>query len=365
MVGRHALVTLSGPSAVPPEGWRPLEGIERCGRAWFAAGARCGPRCHDEVEKRVKLGQIDLNLLVVLDALLREKNVTRAAASLHLSQPAASTALARLRRVLDDELLYKNGRYLELTPRAESLIEPVREVLATIEQSIVRPPVFDPTRDARRFSIVASDYAGVQMLRPLLNRLSGLAADLQTDIAPVGAGSLQTLTRDEADLVILPDRVVDGAALQDFSRLPVIEDRFVGIVWAGHPRAGSRLTADLLASSPYLMYLVEGRRSMVEDEFDEFGWVRHVAATAAGFVSMPFLLTGTEMVAVMPERLARRVQKSADLRILPPELPLQPLTESAFWHPRRDRDPGHVWLRRQMSKVAAEAADTVLARPSG
>ena len=156
----------------------------------------------------MKLGRVDLNLLVVLDALLREKNVTRAAESLYLSQPATSTALARLRRVLGDELLYKNGRYLELTPRAESLIEPVREVLATIEQSIVRPPTFDPTADTRRFSVVGSDYVGVTLVRPLLARLSGLATGLRLDAAPVGARYLDALQRDEIDLAILPDRIV-------------------------------------------------------------------------------------------------------------------------------------------------------------
>ncbi|WP_246078722.1 LysR family transcriptional regulator [Modestobacter excelsi] len=305
-------------------------------------------------EELVKLGQVDLNLLVVLDAVLREKNVTRAAESLHLSQPATSTALARLRRVLGDELLYKNGRYMELTPRGESLIEPVREVLATIEQTIVRPPVFDPTRDTRRFSVVASDYVGVTLIRPLIARLSGLATDLRLDAAPVGARYLDALQRDEVDVAILPDQIVDQRSLSDCSQLPVIADRFVGAVWSGHPRAGDRLTAALLADSPYLEYVVEGRRSIVEEQLDAVGCTRRVAATASGFVPMPFMLAGTELVAVLPERLGRRVAGAADIRLLEPEMDLQPLRQSAFWHSRRDRDPGHVWLREQLAVVARE-----------
>ena len=300
----------------------------------------------------MKLGQVDLNLLVVLDALLREKNVTRAAESLHLSQPATSTALARLRRVLGDELLYKNGRYLELTPRAESLIEPVREVLATIEQSIVRPPSFDPTSDTRRFSVVASDYVGVTLVRPLIARLSGLTTALRLDASPVGARYLEALQRDEIDLAVLPDRIVDERSLPDCSSVPVITDRFVGAVWSQHPTAGDALTADLLAASPYLEYVIEGRRSIVEEELDAAGCIRRVAATAGGFVPMPFMLAGTDLVTVLPERLARRVAAAADIRLLEPEMDLQPLRQSAFWHARRDRDPGHVWLREQLLEVA-------------
>jgi DNA-binding transcriptional LysR family regulator len=302
----------------------------------------------------VKLGQVDLNLLVVLDALLREKNVTRAAESLYLSQPATSTALARLRRVLGDELLYKNGRYLELTPRAESLIEPVREVLATIEQSIVRPPAFDPTTDTRRFSVVGSDYVAVTLVRPLLARLSGLATGLRLDATPMSARFLDALQRDEVDIAVMPDRIVAERALPDCSRLPVIIDRFVGLVWEGHPRASDRLTAELLTSSPYLEYAIEGRRSIVEDELDAIGCTRRVAATSAGFVTMPLMLEGTDLVAVVPERLARRFAGNGVVRVLEPEMTLQPLRQSAFWHSRRDRDPGHVWLREQLLAVARE-----------
>ncbi len=305
----------------------------------------------------MKLGQIDLNLLVVLDALLRERNVTRAAESLHLSQPATSTALARLRRTLGDDLLVKQGRYLVLTPRAESLIDPVREVLATIEQTIVRPPVFDPTTDTRRFSVVGSDYVAVTLVRPLAARLSGLTAGLRLDAAPVGGRYVDALQRDEVDVAVLPDRIVDERALPECSRMPVLTDRFVGAVWTGHPRAGARLTADLLSGSPYLAYSVEERRSIVEDELDAAGWTRRVAATASGFVTMPFMMAGTDLVALLPERLARRVAAAADIRLLEPDLALEPLRQSAFWHARRDRDPGHVWLREQLAAVAAQYPD--------
>ena len=302
----------------------------------------------------MKLGQVDLNLLVVLDALLREKNVTRAAERLHLTQPAVSTALARLRKVLDDPLLVKSGRNLQMTPRAEALVDPVRDVLATIEQSIVRPPEFDPDRDRRSFSLIASDYVAVTLLRPLLARLTGLAADLRVDVTPVSDRYVTVLQRDEVDIAILPDQMLEEAPLPDCSSAPVISDRFVGTVWSGHPRADDRLTLDLLASSPYLMSATSGGRAIFEQDLDRLGVPRHVTATAGSFVSMAYMLAGTELVAILPEKLANRVADAAQIRLLEPDFPLRPLTQSAYWHTRRDRDPGHAWLREQLLTVAEQ-----------
>jgi DNA-binding transcriptional LysR family regulator len=229
----------------------------------------------------VNLQQVDLNLLVFLDALLREKNVTRAAEQLNMSQPATSAALARLRKVLGDELLVRQGRNLQLTPRGESLIDPVREVIAIIEQSIVRPPSFDPAHDERTFTVNASDYVGVTLVRPLLARLSGLAATLRIDLTPLSERYLTALQRDEVDIAILPDRLVDAGQLPDCSRLPVISDRFVGAVWNQHPAANGRLTVEVLHAYPYLQYRVPGGQRIWDDDLDQAGIARRVEATAS------------------------------------------------------------------------------------
>lgn len=302
----------------------------------------------------MRLGQMDLNLLVVLDALLREKNVTRAAERLHMSQPAISSALARLRKTLDDPLLVKSGRHLQLSPRAETLIDPVREVLARVEQSILRPSEFDPVTDARAFSIVASDYVGVVLLRPLLGRIGELAPHLRLDLSPVGEGFRAALHRDEIDLAVLPDVLLDEQTRAECRATPIFEDRLVGAVWSGHPAAaGGVLTADVLSSFPYLMYAVGGVRGFYEDELDEQSIDRTVEATAATFTTMPLMLAGTLLVAIVPERLARRVADAADLVLLEPEILLPPMRQSAVWHLRRDTDAGHRWLRSRLVEVAA------------
>ncbi|ONH23625.1 LysR family transcriptional regulator [Pseudofrankia asymbiotica] len=314
----------------------------------------------------MKLQQVDLNLLVVLDALLREGNVTRAAERLHMSQSATSTALARLRKVLGDELLVKNGRHLRFTPRAESLINPVRDVLAAIDQSIVCPPGFDPDNDHRVFTIYVSDYVEVTLVRSLLGRLAGLNTGLRIDVAPVPARYVSALRRDEADLAVLPDRLVDTADLDDCVRVQVISDRVVGAVWSGHPAAGGRLDADVLSSFPYLQYQTAGGRGLVEDDLDEAGISRRVEAVASSFVGMLFMLAGTHLVALTQERLARRVAQAADIVLLEPDFPLAPLHQSVFWRNRRGRDSGHAWLREQLLAVAADTAGpgAVAAEPS-
>ncbi|MHC5264326.1 LysR family transcriptional regulator [Streptomyces sp. UC4497] len=300
----------------------------------------------------MKLGQVDLNLLVVLDALLREQNVTRASERLHMTQPATSTALARLRKVLGDPLLVKHGRHMELTPRAEALVEPVRSVLATIEQTIVRPPEFDPARDNRAFSVTASDYIGVTLIRPLLAVIAGLAPHLRINMGPIHDRYVTALQRDEMDLAVLPERLVGEGDLPECRRMPVSEDRFVGAVWKGHPRAGERLTASMLASHPYLAHQPLGGSSLVEQDLDAAAVPRRVEATAGTFVAMPFMLAGTDLVTIVPERLGRRVAQAADITLLEPDLELQPLRQCAYWHSRRDADPGHRWLRDRLLSVA-------------
>jgi DNA-binding transcriptional LysR family regulator len=298
----------------------------------------------------MNLGQLDLNLLVVLDALLREQNVTRAAERLHMSQPATSTALARLRKVLGDPLLVKHGRYLQLTPRAEALIGPVREVLATIEQTIVAPPTFDPALDRRTFGLIASDYVGVVLIRPLLERVAGLAPNLRLELGGLSAHTLRMVGRDETDLVILPEAL--ASSITGCSSAPVLRDRYVGAVWSQHPLAGQPLGPGALAKYPYLAFTPPSGYSLMDEDLDKAGITPQVEATSVSFVALPFLLAGTDLVTIIPERLGRQIAPAADITLLEPEFPLRPVRESAFWHSRRDADPGHCWLREQLLAVA-------------
>jgi DNA-binding transcriptional LysR family regulator len=298
------------------------------------------------------LGRVDLNLLVVLDALLREKNVTRAGERLCLSQSATSTALGRLRKLFDDPLLVRNGRNLQLTPRAVALIEPIAEALAIIDHAISSRPEFDPATDERTFTVVASDYVNILLIRRLLEQIGDYAPKVRVIIQPVSDQCLDALERDEVDLGIFPDGIVGPDRLLACSRTPVIEDRFVGAVWRHHPEPGDRLTRAVLARWPYLMCATGSGRSAVEDELDALRLERSVEAAAGTFVAMPFMIRGTHFVALLPERLAGQLADAAEIRLLELDFPVSPPRQSMFWHALRDSDPAHRWLREQIRQVS-------------
>src|SRR5882724_1587723 len=150
--------------------------------------------------ERVNLAQIDLNLLVALDALLSEESVTRAGERLSLSQPAVSGSLARLRKMLGDDLLVRTGRTMTLTRFAETLREPVRDILRHIEQALVARPAFDPAADSRPFTVYASDYTTMVLIRPLLEALASEAPEVSIYVIPHFESLTSHLVRDGVDL---------------------------------------------------------------------------------------------------------------------------------------------------------------------
>jgi DNA-binding transcriptional LysR family regulator len=300
----------------------------------------------------VNLHGIDLNLLVALDALLAERNVTRAGHRLSLSQPAMSAALARLRRLLDDPLLVRSGRVLQPTPFADSLADPVRDILTRVEQALAHRWRFDPACDARTFAVVASDYATVILLRPLFERLADLAPQVRVAVAPFSPEFEGELRRDEADLLVVP-REVAGGKLTDFPCQTLFTDRFVCAVWRDHPAVGKDITVEQLGALPYLTYGAGSLSSFVDTQLDSLGITRQVEVTTQGFVIAPFLLRGTRFFAMVQERLGREVAEAAGIRLLEPPVDLRPITEAMFWHPRHDSDPAHLWLRGQLADVAA------------
>jgi DNA-binding transcriptional LysR family regulator len=300
----------------------------------------------------VNLHGIDLNLLVALDALLAERNVTRAGQRLSLSQPAMSAALARLRRLLDDPLLVRCGRVLEPTPFAESLADPVRDILFRVEHALAHRLRFDPASDTRTFSVVASDYATVILLRPLFEHLADLAPKVRVAVAPFSPDFEDELRRDQADLLVVP-REVAGGKLADFPNETLFTDRFVCAVWREHPGVGKTITVEQLSELPYLTYGAGTLSSFVDVQLDALGIERQVEVTTQSFVIAPFLLRGTRFFTMVQERLAREVAEAAEIRLLEPPVGLRPITEVMFWHPRHTSDPAHLWLRGHLGRLAA------------
>lgn len=299
---------------------------------------------------------MDLNLLVALDALLREKNVTKAGEAVGLSQPAMSSALARLRRLFGDELMVRVGRDYHLTPLGLELRGRIAEILHLIEQTVEHRPEFDPKIDTRRFKIVASDYAIFLVLQPLLERVFLDAPGVSFDILPLtsavdasskSASGTDLLATGDVDLGIWPAEVL-GA--EQFSSQVLFYDKWVCAVWSGLPDVGDELTMDKYLSLPQLSHAA----STGERVFNKMEVERRVELTMQSFFLLPFMLQGTHLVTLMHERLGKKMAEVADIRLLEPPFQTPVISESMLWHPSRTSDPGHMWLREQLMAVASE-----------
>jgi DNA-binding transcriptional LysR family regulator len=299
----------------------------------------------------VKLNQVDLNLLVALDALLEERNVTKAAERLYLGQPAMSASLARLRRTFDDPLLVRNGRTLSLTPLAQSLVQPLRDVLASIEDVLTLRPEFDPAHDSRLFTVVGSDYVTLVLLRRLLEVLDAEAPKVTVRIEPLTPGFPTCLDQSDTELLLLPTEV--DRSLDRYPHRPLFEDRWVAVVWEDHPDVRGPLTREIFQQVPHLAYNASPLPSLAETALHELGIERNIEVTTETFVLGPMLVRGTRLMAVVHERIARELAPVAHCRILELPFAVRPVREAMYWHPRYDDDPAHRWLRERIAALAA------------
>jgi DNA-binding transcriptional LysR family regulator len=298
------------------------------------------------------LGAIDLNLLVALEALLEDRNVTHAGVRLSTSQSAMSGSLARLRRHFNDDLLVRVGRGYQLTPLAERLLPLVRETLSRAEETLTLTKHFDPAGSVQRFSVAMSDYMMTVLVQPLLAALAEQAPGVRLDFHALQQGHPE----DEAnlrrhDLMLAPL----GYQLPGVSEV-VLHDRFVCLVDRENPRLAAgdgRLTLRDLAEMPHAAASFGKSPTPVARQLETLGVTPKVQATAPGFGVLPFLVDGTGMVALLPELLARRFTGVTRCVIVPTPFPDVPLVEALWWHHNRHSDPGHTWLRDTIREVGS------------
>jgi DNA-binding transcriptional LysR family regulator len=303
----------------------------------------------------VNLENVNLNLLVPLDVLLRTRNVTRAGQELHLSQSATSDILARLRKTLRDPLLVRHGRELVLTPYAEALQEQLHDALSLIGQLITQRPDFDPTVDERRFTIVASDYVATVVLGRLLAELATHSPAVTVDLQPLRDGFEQRIRRDEVDVLLVSDGVSRGL-LDQMPQERVFEDRFMLCAWRDNTAVQPNMSISEFEALPYVQYGM-GREAGLADRSLEWLSIRpKVELRTESQLLVPLLLTKTPLVAFVPKRLAQMMQTPAELKIIEPPFDLPPIRQSAIWHPRRNLDPAHRWLRDRL-RLAADSAE--------
>lgn len=296
---------------------------------------------------------LDLNLLVALSVLLDERNVTAAARRLHLSQSAMSGALARLRDYFGDELLVPVGRTMVPTPRAEALAEPVRVLLQHVRGSIAGKSRFDPAHSERKFSILTSDYLIVVLLGEVIRRAARIAPMVSFDIQQVQDRPIDRIERGEVDVLITPEPFTSDAhpcAL-------LFEDDHVVIGAEENPALSGEISMERFLQLGHVgARFGSERMPAYEDWFlSQISQRRNLEVVASSFTAVPFLVVGTERIALMPRRLARHFARLLPLAIREAPVALPRLREMAQWNKFNDKEPGLRWLLGLLHEAAAAA----------
>jgi DNA-binding transcriptional LysR family regulator len=290
----------------------------------------------------VKLGAIDLNLLVVFDAVMQERNVTRAGQRLGLSQPAMSHALTRLRYMLKDDLFVRSPKGMLPTPRAEQLALPVRSALDGLQHSL-EPTQFIASEATRSFRVAVDNYSAVVLVGPLTGRITKIAPEVMLEFRPSGTlNILDLLDRGELDLAVGPFPEQG----ERFSRLPLLQDDFVVVLRKGHPAASARdLSMERFAALSHLeISSVPYTTNFVDQALARRKLTRRIKLRAP-FLSAVRILVASDMVSVLRRRVADELVRYRPLVIRP--LPhSSPTMETAMIWPRwLDNQPAHRWLR--------------------
>ena len=304
-----------------------------------------------------RLASLDLNLLVALRELIRERNVTRAAERIGITQPAASAALSRLRRHFGDELLVRDGRGYALTPLAMQLGEQVELVCAAAERLFTTGADFDPATSRREFTLLMADYTIAVMGEPLSQLIAAEAPQVSLHVRLVR----ESLSTDFAEMI----RLIDGVVAPPVSRFrspamrsaELFRDRWVCVASAKNlaldmETPGLEDLARLAWVAPYHRGPESSSAAPVTRQLRLLGIRPRIAVRVESYQAVPHFVAGTERVALVQERLARRFADRLDLRVLECPGELEPIVETLWWHESFEDDPAHAWMRRTIVQAA-------------
>jgi DNA-binding transcriptional LysR family regulator len=291
--------------------------------------------------QKMNLGAFDLNLLIVFDAIMQERSVTRAGSRIGLSQPAMSHALNRLRHLLGDELFVRTPAGMDPTPRAESLAAPIRDALSQVRLAL-EPASFDPATSDRRFVLALNNYAAVLLAPLVVAAVSSAAPSVRLDIRPRGILDLaERLDRGDLDLAI----GVLASPGERFATAMLADDEMVVVMRQGHPAADRDLTPAAFAALLHLEISSSlDDTGFIDRWLGDQGLARHVALRAP-FLSTPQVLIQSDLVASMSRRIALQLLRHYPLRICQPPYISPSVQLTMLWSRRMDDHPAHRWLR--------------------
>ena len=285
---------------------------------------------------------VNLNLLAAFDALLEERNVTRAASRMGVTQSAMSSSLAQLRVLFDDPLFRRTPRGIEPTPRALELGDPIRRGLALFDRALT-PRSFDPRSESRVFVLATSDYVEFVLLPPLLKRLAREAPGVRLEVRPWGLQQVpKTLHTGEVDLMIGFYNEVPAHHAETL----LFDEHYVCIARKGHPGLGRKPTLkSWLAQKHVLVSQQAGSPGTVDRALAARDLKRTIGARVSHFLLVPTLVAQTDLVAAVNARVATAFAGSLALRVFPPPLPLPKGRIGQVWHEQLEHDPAQRWFR--------------------
>jgi LysR family nod box-dependent transcriptional activator len=290
---------------------------------------------------------------VALDALLTEKNITRAGQQIHLSQSATSGALARLREFFGDELLVQIGRNMVLTPLAETLVKPVRNILVQVQATIEQRPEFDPAQSRRSFSFVMSDYTAMTLMPAVMRRASVQAPGISFEVVAPDNEPLARLDQGDTDFLLMPSNFLSPQHPSCW----VFDEDFVCVCCRDNPLVGERISREQYLELGHVMVRFGDQRRPSLDIWllERHGIERRAEVTIDNFATVPQYVLGTHRIATVHRRLADFWATRLAIRILPPPIDIPPVGWSLQWHQYRDIDPATRWVR----ELIVDTAQTI------
>jgi DNA-binding transcriptional LysR family regulator len=295
-------------------------------------------------EDPVDFRGLDLNLILLLEALIRDPNQTRVAKALRISQPTVSASLAKLRKALKDELIVKSGATYKATPRLQALGPAIKQVLAILQQEVVGSAAFDPSEDERPFVMATSDVGEMLLLPSLIQRISAKAPRAAIRSVVIRPVDLETALGDgTVDLAVgyFPDLVQTTIVQQ-----VLFSHAFTCLARTNHPLIKGRMTVQQFLKVGHIVIAHEGRsQELFENALIKMKMRRRATVTVPHFLSVPFLVATSDLVATVPKLVGERFSMLSNIKMVPPPFETPMIEVKQFWHRRFHSDPRSMWFR--------------------
>lgn len=298
----------------------------------------------------VNIRNVDFNLLKVFDTIMREKHISRAAEHLCVSQPTVSNALNRLRVLYEDELFIRSAKGVNPTSRAAEIAPAIRDAIQRIESTLDTGAEFRPEASHRKFTVALTDYGELYFLPHLIERLSKLAPDVEVICLPTPGAILNLEMKSGAVDLVWDWKKIDDT---DFVSDKIFDDKSFCIARKGHPDIGDSLSLEqFLQLEHVILRPTRTHTPMIERYLEKMGLERKVVSEVSHVLVIPGIVASTNLLAAMPERLARQFAKQLDLKFFPNPVFDKPVSVYQMWHKHFEKDEGHRWFRNLLAELA-------------